>query len=174
MHLGVPRHLPFTMTQLTDTTGWHHILTSQDVSVLRHYPFTMAGESPMPQGMVLQSSNIIWAQNNGYEQVWQPKQCHALRTGSKTGSIVQRAKLCLLPRLPQLLHALLDIICISTLHTAGKFKFLKMLWSCSRGRSSLASGICIIKVAAPSITCSISHLMAKTSCMGQDLWSLPA
>lgn len=88
----------------------------------------------MSQEMALQSSSVVWAENNGYEQVWQslkcadraaqPQQCHTLTTGSKTGSIIQRVKLCQLPRLPQLLHIFLAIICTSTHHTAGK-KVLK-------------------------------------------------
>lgn len=113
----------------------------------------------MSQGMVLQRSSIIWAQNNGYEQVW-----HSVHTvlhsrssatlseqAQKQAALLKRAELCQLSRLPRLLHDLSDIICTSTHHTAGKLEFWKIFWSCSRGRSSLANGICILKVAAPSI-----------------------
>lgn len=51
----------------------------------------------MSQGVVLQSSNIVWAQNNGYEQVWQSLKCAQCFTAkavprsqnSRKGSIIR-------------------------------------------------------------------------------------
>lgn len=145
---------------------------SQDVSVLWHHPLKTGRESPMSQDMVLRSSHNLRPQTNDYEQVGlelkcahsasQPKQRIAVRTVSKTGSIIQRAKWHNLPRLPQLLYVLLAVTNISTHHIADKWSFETKLWSHTTGRKSQASGVCIAKVAAASITCTIFHLMDKT------------
>lgn len=57
----------------------------------------------MSQGMALQSSNVVWAENNGYEQVWQslkcadrasqPQQCHTLTNRVKTRQHYSKSKI---------------------------------------------------------------------------------
>lgn len=189
-YIVLSRHCPFTMIQLIkfgvimawQLTGCFYPLTSSPQNWERITHVTGHGSSEFKQHI---ATNVLWQvvhQTNDYEQVWlelkcarsasQPKQQVAVRTLSKTCSITQRAKLHSLPKLPELLYVLLAVNNISTLHTADKWSFETKLQSRTTGRRSQASRVCFAKVAAPSITCIIFHLMDKTLCMGQYLGSL--
>lgn len=110
---------------LTDIIGCHHSLTTHGMFLSFDIIAPKLGEN--------HCHRRPWT--NGYEQVQQelkpphhvsrPKQWHTVGMILKTGSIIQRDKRHLLPKLPQLLCVLLAATHKSAHHIADKWKVLE-------------------------------------------------